>query len=33
MNSYKKNLDSMFEESKKLESEIKKQLSGLKYEI
>lgn len=32
MNSYKKNLDSLFAESKKLEAEIKKRLSGLKYE-
>jgi type I restriction enzyme M protein len=32
MNSYKKNLDELFEESKKLESEIKKQIAGLKYE-
>lgn len=32
MDGYKKNLDSMFAESKGLEKEIKKQLDGLKYE-
>ena len=32
MNEYKKNLDSLFEESNSLEKEIKKQLGGLKYE-
>jgi len=32
MNSYKSNLASLFSESKKLEKEIMKQLSGLKYE-
>jgi len=32
MDGYKQNLDSLFEESKKLEKEIKKQLGGLKYE-
>jgi len=32
MNSYKTNLDDLFSESRDLEKEIKKQLSGLKYE-
>ena len=32
MDGFKKNLDSLFEESKQLEKEIKKQLGGLKYE-
>lgn len=32
MDGYKKNLDSLFAESKELEKEIKKQLDGLKYE-
>jgi len=32
MDCFKKNLDSLFEESKGLEKEIKKQLGGLKYE-
>lgn len=32
MNGFKQNLDSLFEESKRLETEIKKQLGGLKYE-
>ena len=32
LDGYKKNLDSLFDESKDLEKEIKKQLSGLKYE-
>jgi len=32
MNGFKKNLDSLFAESKALETEIKKQLEGLKYE-
>ena len=32
MDGYKKNLDSLFAESKELEKEIKKQLGGLKYE-
>lgn len=31
MDAYKKNLDEMFDESRKLEKEIKKQLDGLKY--
>jgi hypothetical protein len=32
MNGFKKNLDSLFADSKILEAEIKKQLGGLKYE-
>ena len=32
MDDFKKNLDTLFEESKELETEIKKQLDGLKYE-
>lgn len=32
MNGYKTNLDKLFEESKELEKEIKKQLAGLRYE-
>jgi type I restriction enzyme M protein len=32
MDGFKQNLDSLFEESKQLEKEIKKQLGGLKYE-
>jgi type I restriction enzyme M protein len=32
MDGFKKNLDSLFEESKQLEKEIKKQLGGLNYE-
>jgi type I restriction enzyme M protein len=32
MDGFKHNLDSLFEESKQLEKEIKKQLSGLNYE-
>ena len=32
MDGYKKNIDKLFGESKELEKEIKKQLSGLKYE-
>jgi type I restriction enzyme M protein len=32
MNSFKRNLDSLFVESKTLEKEIQKQLNGLKYE-
>ena len=32
MNGFKKNLDSLFAESRNLEAEIKKQLGGLKYE-
>jgi type I restriction enzyme M protein len=32
MEGYKKNLDSLFNESRKLEKEIQKQLEGLKYE-
>jgi len=32
MKNYQKNLDEMFSESRKLESEIKKNLTGLKYE-
>lgn len=33
MDGFKKNLDSLFAESKELEKEIKKQLGGLKYDI
>lgn len=33
MDNYKQSLDSLFEESKDLEKEIKNQLSGLKYDI
>ena len=32
MDGFKKNLDSLFEESKDLEKEIKKQLGGLQYD-
>lgn len=32
MDNYKKNLDELFVESKDLESEIIKQLNGVKYE-
>ena len=32
MNEFKTNLDSLFAESKTLETEIQKQLNGLKYE-
>lgn len=32
MDGFKNNLDTLFQESKELEKEIKKQLSGLKYE-
>jgi type I restriction enzyme M protein len=31
MDGFKQNLDSLFDESKQLEKEIKKQLGGLKY--